>query len=117
MGRATQYIGSKLNHESDKKVNHGEERKTVNKLNHGAGREKSTASPQNVCGDLSSFGPCIGVGIRFAGQNHNFEAIRRDSTVFSVFVTFLRRDDKRRVLRNCAHVDRMANFKSDVLES
>jgi hypothetical protein len=78
MGRATQYIGSKLNHESDKKVNHGEERKAVNKLNHGAGREKSTALLQDVWGDLSSFAPCIEVGIRFAGQIHNFEAIRRE---------------------------------------
>jgi hypothetical protein len=78
MGRATQYIGSKLNHESDKKVNHGEERKTVKKLNHGAGREKATASQRNVWGDLSGFTPCIEMGIRFAGQIHNFEAIRRE---------------------------------------
>jgi len=75
---ATQYIGSKLNHESDKKVNHGEEHRTVKKVNHGAGPEKSTASPQKVCGDLSSFTSCVGVGVRCAGQTYNFEAIRRE---------------------------------------
>jgi hypothetical protein len=75
---ATKYIGSKLNHESDKKVNHGEEPKTVKKVNHGAGPEKSTASPQRVCGDLSSFTPRIGMGVRFAGQIYNFEAIQRE---------------------------------------
>jgi hypothetical protein len=66
MGRATQYIGSKLNHESDKKVNHGEERKTVKKLNHGARPEISTSLPQNVCGDLSSFAPRIEMRVRYA---------------------------------------------------
>jgi hypothetical protein len=66
MGRATQYIGSKLNHESDKKVNHGEERKTVKKLNHGAWPEISTSLPQNVCGDLSSFAPRIEMRVRYA---------------------------------------------------
>ena len=75
---ATKYIGSKLNHESDKKVNHGEEHKTVKKVNHGAGPEISIASPQNVCGDLSSFTPCIELGVRYAGQIHNFKAIRRE---------------------------------------
>jgi hypothetical protein len=44
-GSATQYIGSKVNHKSDKKVNHG------------AGPKISIAAPQNVCGDLSSFYP------------------------------------------------------------
>jgi len=77
-GSATQYIGSKLNHESNIKVNHGEEHKTIKKLNHGAGPEISTASPQNVCGDLSSFTSCIEMGVRYAGQIHNFEAIRRE---------------------------------------
>jgi hypothetical protein len=71
---ATKSIGSKLNHESDKKVNHG------------AKPEESTDSPQKVCGDLSSFTPCIGMGVRYAGQIYNFEAIRRElGGLFGIF--------------------------------
>jgi hypothetical protein len=75
---ATKYIGSKLNHESDKKVNHGEEHKTVKKVNHDARPENSIVSLQQLCGDLSSFTPCIGMGVRYADQIYNFEAIQRE---------------------------------------
>jgi hypothetical protein len=77
-GRATKYIGSKLNHESDKKMNHGEKPKTVKKVNHGAEPEKSTASPKKVCGDLSSFTACIGMGVHTAAQVYKFKALRRE---------------------------------------
>jgi hypothetical protein len=58
-------------------VNHGVEHKTVKKVNHAAEPEKSAASPEEVCGDLSSFTDCIGIGVRHAGQIYNFEAIQR----------------------------------------
>jgi hypothetical protein len=83
---ATKYIGSKLNHESDKEMNHAEEYKTVKKVNHGPGPEKVAASPQELCGDLASFTPCIGIGVHYAAQDYNFEAIRLElGGIFGIY--------------------------------
>jgi hypothetical protein len=77
-GNATEYIGSKLSHDIDKKVNHENDPETVKKVDHGTGLERSTFSPQEVCGDFSSFTSYIGMGIRYAGHNQKVEVIRRE---------------------------------------